>query len=214
VDGVRLRRWIVPLAGSTALLHSAQPVRRAPPWTRPAGPTPRTPPPSHSKRLRIDRQDGDQGYGHMKTIVGMLIGATLAVGSGCARSDWIDRTLVTVDVTGTWRGIEEGMGREMSFELEQRGSTVKGYIRASSSNLASIEGPIDGTVAGDMFSFRNTRGDVVGELRVNGDEMTGTMSRSGTGMSGGGVGMSGGAGARPTSLRRVDSSSRPGSPPR
>jgi hypothetical protein len=31
----------------------------------------------------------------------MLIGATLAVGSGCARSDWIDRTLVTVDVTGT-----------------------------------------------------------------------------------------------------------------
>jgi hypothetical protein len=40
-------------------------------------------------------------YGHMKTIVGMLIGATLAVGSGCARSDWIDRTLVTVDVTGT-----------------------------------------------------------------------------------------------------------------
>jgi hypothetical protein len=40
----------------------------------------------------------------MRTIAGLLLAATLAFGSGCARSDWIDRTLVTVDVTGVWDG--------------------------------------------------------------------------------------------------------------
>ena len=29
MDDVRVWRWIVPLAGTSALLHSAQPVRRA-----------------------------------------------------------------------------------------------------------------------------------------------------------------------------------------
>jgi len=29
----------------------------------------------------------------MKALVWMLIAATLAVGTGCAKTDWIDRTL-------------------------------------------------------------------------------------------------------------------------
>jgi uncharacterized protein (DUF2236 family) len=34
-----------------------------------------------------------------------LVLAGLLLGSGCAsRPDWIEATLVTVDVTGTWRG--------------------------------------------------------------------------------------------------------------
>jgi hypothetical protein len=37
----------------------------------------------------------------MKLIVGLLAAVTLVFGSGCAKTDWIDRTLVTVDVTGT-----------------------------------------------------------------------------------------------------------------
>jgi len=45
----------------------------------------------------------------MKSIVCLLIASTLAVGLGCAKTDWIDRTLVTVDVTGTWYG---PLGRE------------------------------------------------------------------------------------------------------
>jgi hypothetical protein len=45
----------------------------------------------------------------METIVGELIAATLAAGSGCPRSDWIDRTLVTVDVTGVWSGTFGGL---------------------------------------------------------------------------------------------------------
>jgi hypothetical protein len=34
----------------------------------------------------------------------MLTLAALAFGSGCAKTDWIGRTLVTVDVTGSWYG--------------------------------------------------------------------------------------------------------------
>jgi hypothetical protein len=34
----------------------------------------------------------------MKTIAGVLIAAALAFACGCARTDWIERTLVTVDV--------------------------------------------------------------------------------------------------------------------
>jgi len=40
----------------------------------------------------------------VRAIARMILVAALVCGSGCARSDWIDRTLVTVDVTGTWEG--------------------------------------------------------------------------------------------------------------
>jgi hypothetical protein len=40
----------------------------------------------------------------MKLIVGLLDVLTLTIGPGCARSDCVDRTLVTVDVTGVWEG--------------------------------------------------------------------------------------------------------------
>ena len=42
--------------------------------------------------------------GRMNNIVWILIAATLAIGSGCARPDWIESTLVTVDLTGVWQG--------------------------------------------------------------------------------------------------------------
>jgi hypothetical protein len=41
----------------------------------------------------------------MRTIAWILMAAALAIGSGCATPpDWIERTLVTVDVTGSWYG--------------------------------------------------------------------------------------------------------------
>jgi hypothetical protein len=40
----------------------------------------------------------------MKTLAALLIVATLLAGVGCAKTDWIERTLVTVDVTGRGRG--------------------------------------------------------------------------------------------------------------
>ena len=141
----------------------------------------------------------------MKTIAGLFLSTMLAMGAGCTRTDWIDRTLVTVDVTGTWSGgTSSGTATatsEMSFELEQQGATVKGFLRLKKSGaVGDLSGPIEGTVAGDKFRFRNTRATVEGALTVNGDEMTGTTSTS--------------LGHSPTSLRRVDPSTRPASPPR
>ena len=38
----------------------------------------------------------------MKTFAGLLLATLLAMSGGCAKQDWIDRTLVRVGVTGTW----------------------------------------------------------------------------------------------------------------
>jgi hypothetical protein len=40
----------------------------------------------------------------MKTIAALLLATLVGLTAGCPRTDWIDRTLVTVDVTGTWYG--------------------------------------------------------------------------------------------------------------
>jgi hypothetical protein len=137
----------------------------------------------------------------MKTIVGVLIVAALAAGSGCAKTDWIDRTLVTVDVTGTWNGSvggQQGVG-DVFLELDQQGQMVTGTLRLKAGQ-GDLSGPIEGTVAGDLFRFRNKRGNVGGELTVSGDEMTGMTETP--------------MGSRPVSLRRVDPSPLPAAPPR
>jgi len=139
----------------------------------------------------------------MKIIAGVLIAAALTLGSGCARSDWIDRTLVTVDVTGTWYGRFPGTGilGDVFLELEQQGATVKGFMRTGGPGYGGVtSGPIDGTVAGDVFRFKDKRGNLDGELTVSGDEMNGRASMS--------------MGIRSISLRRVESSSRPDLPRR
>jgi hypothetical protein len=143
----------------------------------------------------------------MKALIGLLIVTTLLVGSGCAKQDWIERTLVTVDVTGTWYGSPPGAGYgqpgDFLLELKQKGSVVEGFLRSGTSqgtsNTGQLSGPITGTVAADVFRFRDARGSVEGELTVSGDEMSGTVSV---------------AGVRRLYLRRVDSSSPPASPPR
>ena len=91
----------------------------------------------------------------------------------------------------------------MSLDLEQRGSMVREFVRFSGgASLWGIpSGPIDGTVTGDVFRFKQTRGDLGGELTVSGDEMTGLLTSS-LGGSSRGV------------LRRPDPFSRAGSPPR
>jgi len=139
----------------------------------------------------------------MRLIVGILIVAAVAVGSGCAKQDWIDRTLVTVDVTGSWYGtpggpIATGPGNPGSIflDVKQEGGTVQGLLQIEGGNpsqLGRVGGPISGTVAGDVFRFKSTRDVVAGEFTVNGDEMVGTVSIGGT---------------RPITLRRVDPSSR------
>jgi len=50
----------------------------------------------------------------MKAALGVIAAAALVVASGCAQKDWIDRTLVTVDVTGTWEGTHTTTGMVVS----------------------------------------------------------------------------------------------------
>jgi hypothetical protein len=152
-------------------------------------------------RLRLHPR-GDE----MRTIKWLLLMTALVLGSGCAKTDWIDRTLVTVDVTGTWSGGETSPGGpyvvgDVLFELDQKGAVVKGVLRASRSGAGPLGGPIEGTVTGDVFRFRQTNGNVEGELTVSGDEMTGQMNFPISGH-------------RPIRLQRIDPSSPPASPPR
>ena len=52
---------------------------------------------------------------------------------GCTRSDWIERTLVTVDVTGVWSGNwTNGLhNAELWMELKQDGPKVTGDLKPS-----------------------------------------------------------------------------------
>ena len=141
----------------------------------------------------------------MRIVTRVLIATALAFGLGCGQTDWIDRTLVTVDVTGAWFG--EGGGLIVWLELEQEGSKVKGSIRMQGGGAGRVggsrgedRGPVEGAVAGDVFTFKESNGPLEGELTVSGDEMTGRVSTT--------------FGSRPISLRRVQSPSRPGPPPR
>jgi hypothetical protein len=142
------------------------------------------------------------GLRRMKLIAGLLSAAVLAVASGCAKTDWIDRTLVTVDVTGTWHGaVGTGAGsRELLLEVDQQGPTVTGFARSIMGG-GQRTSTIQGTVTGDVFRLANDRGSVEGELTVSGDEMTGQMSWPILGNA-------------PVLLRRVDPSSLPASRPR
>jgi hypothetical protein len=126
----------------------------------------------------------------MRVVTWVLIAAALAFGLGCASSDWIDRTLVTVDVTGTW---QRSGSNTFQLELKQQGPSVTGYIQWP--GASQLSGPIEGSVAGDVFRFRRTNGGVEGEMTVSGDEMDGRVSFY-TGSS------------PPVSLRRVNSSPR------
>ena len=137
----------------------------------------------------------------------LLFMASLPFGPACANRDWIDRTLVTVDVTGTWSGRPEGaqFGRpgEIVLELKQEGSTVTRIVRSATtqgtSSTGPLLGPVKGAVTGDVFRFKDSRGTFEGEVTVSGEEMTGLVSINGT---------------RSITFRRIDPASAPPSPPR
>ena len=72
-------------------------------------------------------------------------------------------------------------------------------LGASQNPFGFRPGPIEGTVAGDVFRFKQTNGTAEGELTVSGDEMNGRAT----------IGI-----PDRLYLRRVDPSSPPASPPR
>ena len=124
-----------------------------------------------------------------------LVLVVALVVSGCAKKpDWIQDTLVTVDVTGVWIGSINYTSATLyvKLELEQHGPKVGGSLRVMSAGTSGStgtlgSGPVEGTVAGDVLSVRRTNGSFGAEMTVNADEMTGT------------------SGKNPISLRRVDS---------
>jgi len=113
----------------------------------------------------------------LKTSARWFAVAAVFVVAGCARQDWIDRTLVTVDVTGTWSGYIMGTNlggsREVTFELRQEGPKVTGAVQGIGFHGRQLSGPIEGSIAGDRLEFRQPNSTFRGEMTVNGDEMTG-----------------------------------------
>ena len=128
----------------------------------------------------------------MRTVTRVLIAAALAFSLSCAQKDWIDRTLVTVDVTGVWTGrayiphAATGLIIDVRLELAQEGPKVKGSIKPSGSipwrNLdpSPTTGSVEGAVAGDVFEFREVTGHTTGRLTVSGEEMSGEITEKAT----------------------------------
>ena len=109
------------------------------------------------------------------------VGLLFLVISACARSDWIDSTLVTVDVGGRWTGSYGSLAGptargEIVMSLSQAGPKATGDIRLIGANGQLWSGRIDGTVSGDAFKFSRPDGRLRGEMSVAGDEMSGTIT--------------------------------------
>ena len=132
-----------------------------------------------------------------------FVATALVFVSGCAvQKDWIDRTLVTVDVTGVWEGTFAGTGGSggVRFVLQQQGPKVTGEMEipavptappgptgplgvrpppSVSARQIEVAGGlrIEGTVSGDTFTFQFVKAPYgSGEFQVNGDEMIGSWS--------------------------------------
>src|SRR5215831_4104631 len=107
----------------------------------------------------------------------LMLVAVFACIAGCAKPDWIQQTLVMVDVTGTWRNNAGGL---FELKLKQEGAKVTGSILALGATAgASASGPIEGTVEGDVFRFKQVGGALApfqGEVTVSGDAMNGTVT--------------------------------------
>ena len=118
----------------------------------------------------------------MRAALGVIAAAFVFV-SGCAKQDWIDRTLVTIDVTGVWEGTVTARASNLAIELDikQEGARVTGVIKG----FRNFDGnlvppiPIEGTLSGDTVSFHEASGArsrLIVEVQVNGDEMNGSGS--------------------------------------
>jgi len=109
----------------------------------------------------------------------LLLGVSMVLCAACARSDWIDRTLVTENVTGVWSGSMEGspVSAQVQLELRQQGAKVTGEMKVPQPGTYSFGSSIliEGNVAGDVFTFRDQRGVFSGELTVGGDDMVGRI---------------------------------------
>src|SRR5262245_27622954 len=126
------------------------------------------------------RRSADRMSPMARILLGMI---SVVLLMGCAQRDWIDRTLVTENVSGSWYGAMVGLtaggSEDIRLTFKQEGGKVTGEFRTSG-RLASwitSEGALEGTVAGDLFKFNDTRRTITGELTVSGDEMHGQLGQ-------------------------------------
>jgi hypothetical protein len=116
----------------------------------------------------------------MSPTIGRLAAVTiLLLAVGCARSDWIESTLVTADVTGDWRGewTQPHFAGAMRLILKQEGSRITGDLVSFTGALdANYVGRVEGTINGDVVALTSAR--LRMELTVNGDELSGEGSRA------------------------------------
>jgi hypothetical protein len=120
----------------------------------------------------------------MRAPAWFVIAVALVFLNGCRSSDWIDRTLVTVDVTGVWEGnyIAATGSTDVVLVLQQQGARVTGqrnYVGAGSNVSAFLrDAAIEGIVNGDTFTFHDVNATFLEvTLSVNGDEMAGVSQR-------------------------------------
>ena len=108
----------------------------------------------------------------------LAVGLVLLVVSGCAqRADWIDRTIVTVDVEGRWTGTWAGPGGgPLALTLRQTGPKVTGDVALIGLSSHRWSGPVEGTITGDMLKFSRPDGLLRGQAIVAGEEMAGTIT--------------------------------------
>ena len=134
----------------------------------------------------------------------VVMAVAVVFASGCAQKDWIDRTLVTENVTGAWAGSfgEGNSYREIRLNLQQEGAKVTGSATLLGPDASRLGFPftLQGSVGGDVFIFKAERGETSGELMVSGDDMSGQITSV--------------YGTSRISLHRVESASPTGAPPR
>ena len=111
----------------------------------------------------------------------LAVGLLLII-SGCTqRADWIQGTLITVDVAGRWTGGYSmgGPGGAVDITLRQTGPRATGHLMLTGFNAQIWSGPVEGTVNGDVLKFGRPDGRLRGEVIVAGDEMAGTVTFGG-----------------------------------
>ena len=84
------------------------------------------------------------------------------------------------DINGVWQGRWNGgtIGAGgITLTLKQVGTRVTGDVAISGvTAISATEGPIDGWITGDTFSFQQKAGVLEGEMTVNGDQMDGATT--------------------------------------
>jgi hypothetical protein len=111
-----------------------------------------------------------------RALIGVL---AVLIASGCAqRADWIEGTLVTVDVAGRWSGNHSASqgGGEFDMTLYQTGPKVTGDVTMTLAQPQFRGVSIEGTITGDVLKFGGRDGQLRGEVIVAGDAMTGTVT--------------------------------------